>query len=59
MYNLVAVEGRWNLCGGVCGFGYTQLLSPKPIAIEHGAAEEQYERQSRICEGCKGYAVVA
>ena len=59
MYNLVAVEGCGYLLRSVGGFGYTQLLSPKPIAIEHGAAEEQYERQSRICEGRKGHAVMA
>ena len=59
MYNLVSVEGRGYLGRSVGGFGYTQLLSPKPIAIEHGAAEEQYERQSSICKWCKGHAVVA
>ena len=59
MYNLVAVEGCGYLLRSVGGFGYTQLLSPKPIAIEHGAAEEQYERQSRIGEGRKGHAVMA
>ena len=43
----------------VGGFGHTQLFSPEPIAIEHGAAEEQYERQSRIGERRKGHAVMA
>ena len=59
MYNFVAIEGRGYLGRSVGGFGYKQLLSPKPIAIEHGAVEEQYERQSRIGERRKGYAVMA
>ena len=59
MYNLVSVEGRGYLGRSVGGFGYTQLLSPKPIAIEHGAAEEQHECQPRICERRKGHAVMA
>ena len=59
MYNLVAVEGSGNLCGGVCGFGHTQLLSPEPIAIEHGAAEYYHECQSCICERRKGHVVMA
>ena len=59
MYNLVAVEGRGYFGRSVGGFGHTQLFSPEPIAIEHGAAEEQYERQSRIGERRKGHAVMA
>ena len=59
MYNLVIIKSSRDLGRSVGGFGYTQLLSPEPIAIEHGAAEEQYERQSRIGEGRKGHAVMA
>ena len=58
MYNLVAVEGRGYLWGCIGGFGYTQLLTPEPIAIEHGAAEEQYKCQSCICKWSKGHAVM-
>ena len=59
MYDLVAVEGCGYFRRSIGGIGYTQLLSPEHITVEHGAAEEQYERQSRICEGRKGHAVMA
>ena len=59
MYNLVAVEGRGYFGRSVGGFGHTQLLSPEPIAIKHGAAEEQHKRQPCICKWCKGHAVMA
>ena len=59
MYHLVAVEGFGYLRRSVGGFGHTQLFSPEPIAIEHGAAEEQHERQSCVAKRRKGHAVMA
>ena len=59
MYNLVIIKSSRDLGRSVGGFSYTQLFSSKPIAIKHGTTEYYHKCQPRICEGCKGHAVVA
>ena len=59
MYNLVSVEGSGYMRRSIGGLCDAQLLSSEAKTIEHSAAEEQHERQSRIGKRRVGHAVMA